>query len=126
MVELTSNEKRKRCQQLPVLDYNTPIIKKHSDVEPNCFGFSPDYSDEIRAWMDAMYALELVDVNYNKNIEGIREKKASEMSMNEILTMMTYYLRGERFCDGLISSAMREGQLPELSLRLQEITTCNE
>jgi len=126
VVELTVNEKRRRCQQLPVLDYNTPIIKTHGDVEPNCIGFSPDYSDDIRAWMHAMYALELVDGNYIKNVEAVRDKKVSEMSMNEILTMMTYHLRGERFCDGLIAGAMENGYLPELSLRLREITTCVE
>ena len=72
--------------------------------------------------MDALDTLDLVDTNCIKNIEAIRDKKVSEMSMNEILTMMTYHLRGERFCDGLIASAMEEGYLPELSMRLREIT----
>ena len=73
--------------------------------------------------MDTMYALELDDVDYKHSIEVIRDKKISDMNMNEILTMMTYHLRGEHFCDGFIASAMEKGYLPELSLRLREITS---
>ena len=78
--------------------------------------------DLISSYLDT---LDLVDTNCIKNIDAIRDKKVSEMSMNEILTMMTYHLRGEHFCDGHIACAMEEGDLPELSLRLKEITTCD-
>ena len=66
--------------------------------------------------------LELADKNYSANMEKISDKDLSLLSRDEILTRMTALIRGERFCDGLIAKALRDGSLEALSVRLNEIT----
>lgn len=57
-----------------------------------------------------------------KHLEKIKDKPIEELTRDEILTRMTFLVRGERFCDGTIEKALNDGTLEALSVRLHEIT----
>lgn len=114
--------KNERCQKLP-------IIK--SQKSPWGGGLQPDgtlqfpfpiYSKKVSAWHEALYDLNLTDKNYYNNYEKIKNKPIDELTRDEILTRMTYLVRAERFCDGVIEEALNDGTLEALSVRLYELT----
>jgi hypothetical protein len=47
-------------------------------------------------------------------------------SIEQIKTMLTYCVRGERFCDGFWAGLIREGKILTLVLRVQEIYGISE
>ena len=47
--------------------------------------------------------------------------KISEMSYNQVLTKLTYIIRGDRFSSGLLYSYVKNGEFLELLLRLKKI-----
>ena len=44
------------------------------------------------------------------------------MSLEDIRTMLTFFSRGERFCDGFTADIVNSGELLALLLRLDELT----
>lgn len=77
---------------------------------------------KVSAWHEALYDLNLTDKNYYNNYEKIKNKPIDELTRDEILTRMTYLVRAERFCDGVIEEALNDGTLEALSVRLYELT----
>ena len=41
--------------------------------------------------------------------------------MDELRTVITHYIRGERFCDGLIAGAVEDGTLLKVLMRVREL-----
>ncbi len=111
-----------RCQKLPVIK---------SQKSPWAGGLQPDgttqfpypvYPKIVHEWIETLYNLDLADSDYEENMERIREKDIENLTRDEILTRMTYLVRAERFCDGVIEEALNDGTLEALSARLHEIT----
>ena len=111
-----------RCQKLP-------LVKTHRNPwggglqEDGTLQFPfPIYSKSVHDWIKALYDLDLTDRDYYDHFEKIKEKHVEELTRDEILTRMTYLVRAERFCDGVIEEALNDGTLEALSVRLHEIT----
>ena len=96
------------------LDLVIEYLKTHKKVECNPY---PVYESEV---MKAFGMLD-VDRDYLKNYEKISNKHIEEMDKKEIETMLTFIVRGERFCDGHIAGFVESGDLLKLMLRLRDI-----
>ena len=111
-----------RCQKLP-------LIKSHKsnwgggteNIGVYYLPF-PIYSDSVSEWIHAFYDLELADLDYIENGNSIEDKDINSLTRDELLTKMTALIRGERFCDGLIATALEDGSLEKMSERLYELT----
>ena len=84
----------------------------------------PIYQEEVEEffrlaaeeqWCDYQYSPEQVAIDLN-NVEVIREA-----SLEKIVSMLTFSVRGERFCDGHWGSMIERGIISNLLLRLVEI-----
>lgn len=63
-----------------------------------------------------------VDFNYGENYENnCKGVPIEEMDLPQIRTMLTRMQRGERFCDGFIEDEIKNGNLPALLRRLDEL-----
>ena len=111
-----------RCRKLNVLTEEDKAIwqegKKENDVIT--LGY-PKYNENVNEWIDKMYKYNLMDRDYQENYNLIKEKDIEILSIDEILTMFTFYIRGERFSEGLIDSGIKDGKLVKLSKRLKEL-----
>ena len=47
-----------------------------------------------------------------KNVFCIR--KIEELSVEELLNLLSYLIRGERFCDGLIAGNLKNGNIERI------------
>jgi hypothetical protein len=66
------------------------------------------------------------DVNYLKYADKVRSKEISRMSLTDLRRLFTYYLRGERFCDGLIAEFVEDGLMLKALERTQQIAEANK
>ena len=111
-----------KCQKLPVIKtHHNPWGGGLQEDGTLQFPF-PIYSKSVCDWIDALYKLYLTDRDYFDHFEKIKDKPIEELTRDEILTRMTFLVRGERFCDGTIEKALNDGTLEALSVRLHEIT----
>ena len=111
-----------KCRQLPVLTARKVEWgggKLHDGTQQWPF---PKYDEDVTCWIDTMYDLELMDHDYLQNIKNIEDKPIEELTRDEVLTRMTWLIRGERFCDGLIAEWLENGSLESLCTRLQNLT----
>ena len=69
----------------------------------------PKYNKEILKWIDDFYNLKLVEYNYTENYENYKEKIIEQLTDEELLSYLTFLIRGERFCDGLIAENLNNG-----------------
>ena len=91
-------------------------IKKNDDKS-----FSipfPKYDKEVIDWIETFHNLKLLDHNYVENFNYLKDKNIEELDFYEILSYLTYVIRGERFCDGLIASNLENGNIELLEKRL--------
>ena len=64
------------------------------------------------------------DYQYTDNIKNFPDGLlATDMTADQIRTMMTYIDRGERFCDGSIAAEVENGRLLKMLLRLDDLLT---
>lgn len=96
------------------LDSVIAYLQTHNRVECNPY---PIYDDEIYRALGMLRT----DSNYLRNWEKIEEKPIEEMTRKEVATMLTFIIRGERFCDGHIAGYVESGELLRLMLRLREL-----
>ena len=61
------------------------------------------------------------DYEYRQHIEVVKQKPIAELTLLEISTCFTWLDRGERFCDGLISSHIDNGTVTQLLERLIDL-----
>ena len=114
---MTENEKNKRCRELPVLQ----TCKTKWEGGESQFPY-PIYDANVTEWNMKLYSLGLTDDNYRENYELCKDKEISELTRDEILTIMTYTIRAERFVTGAIAHALEDGTLEQMSVRLHELT----
>ena len=74
----------------------------------------PLYDEEVNNWINEFYRLELPDYNYLDNIRKYKRKRIEELSLEETLSYLTFIIRGERFCDGRIATALENGTIEKL------------
>jgi hypothetical protein len=84
----------------------------------------PKYEPVVREFFEAASAPCWTDTNYLA--AGAAEMLADEAlvrnaSLDQVRTMLTFCVRGERFCDGHWGVMIREGHIRRLLERLNEI-----
>ena len=81
----------------------------------------PIYPD---GFYESLYDLMELDQDYIENYEKLDVPIDYEnLSMDELRTVITHYVRGERFCDGLIAGAIEDGALLKILLRIRELNS---
>ena len=98
------------------------MIVKDKAVLPYC-----SYSDKVIEFIKLLYRLDVLDKNYLANYDKIKEKYHSENKLDiirvadleELLTIMTFYVRGDRFCDGMLAEACDKKILLEILRRIE-------
>lgn len=61
------------------------------------------------------------DIDYMDNYKKIRDKNIEEYTLAECKTFATYLIRGERFCDGLVASAVKDNSILKLLKRYLDL-----
>lgn len=106
-----------RANKLPILVTQKIEWKQVDDQFP-----FPNYGDDVFKWIDEFYKLDLLDKNYMKNYKIFKNKKIEELSVEELLDFLSYLIRGERFCDGLIAGNLENGNIEHIGKCLKEKT----
>ena len=70
----------------------------------------PNYNERVIAALDTLPS----DHEYLSHYEKLKDKAIRSMTLDDLATMYTFILRGERFCDGHIVSFIEDGRLLEL------------
>ena len=79
----------------------------------------PIYPDGL---FESLCGLFETDRNYIENYEKLGDPIDYEnLNEEELRTVITHYIRGERFCDGLIAGAIENGILLKVLERIREI-----
>ena len=79
----------------------------------------PIYPDGL---FESLYELVELDRNYIENYEKLGDPiDYDDLSMEELRTVITHYVRGERFCDGLIAGAIEDGTLLKVLMRMKDL-----
>lgn len=77
---------------------------------------------EFQVWIHKFYELELIDGCYLEKYTFIQNKEINDLTLDEILTKLTFFIRQDRFCLGLIASQIKNGIFEKLIKRLDELT----
>lgn len=73
------------------------------------------YDEGIEKFMEYFYDSDLVDSNYNDNLEKYRESIDSIAQLIDnadkdlLKSILTYYVKQEHFCDGIWAEAIEDG-----------------
>ncbi|MBR1453983.1 MAG: hypothetical protein IJ593_05005 [Lachnospiraceae bacterium] len=116
-------EKMELCRKLPII--KTGKIKRDNidtDKTRGLITIRPiNYPQYIEDWKKQFNESGLLDFDYIRNSDKIRDKDIDDLTLDETLTMLTSIIRGERFCDGYIASAIESGALEKLTTHLHEL-----
>ena len=110
------------CKLLPILKSrktNWSVSKQENGVSIE-FSY-PLYSQDVLDFIEKFHKLDLIDNDYLKNCKQIEKLSIEDMNILNILTMLSYYIRGERFCDGIIASKLEDGTIEEMLKRLHKL-----
>lgn len=119
-VEIHTQNLNDRCKELPII--RTQKIEWYypkNDEDVISFPY-PLLPKEVDIWIDKFYKLDLMDKNYIENYNLIKDKNKNELTREEILTMLTYYIRQDRFISGLLVEGIQEGILEKLTTKLKK------
>ena len=62
--------------------------------------------DKLNEIWGLLYSNQIFDPNYLLNYNNVANKKADTLTDNEVITLVTYILRQERFHDGFVDEYM--------------------
>jgi len=107
-----------------------PIITKREVAWKNSgrdeFGMitmgAPEYDEETRNWLGLLDELNLLDENYLKNYDDVMGKDYNSLSAEQILTVLTFAIRSERFNPGALARMIEDGSVEKLGRRLRKLT----
>lgn len=77
------------------------------------------YDSDVSDFKQEFYNLDIADKNYIENITPIKEKKIADLSESELITKLTFFIRGDRFCEGCLRGALEDGTICEILQRLK-------
>jgi len=72
------------------------------------------YDDDVEAFINDVHEIDAVDFDYVRNIEKIEDKAVEDMTEAELITKLTLFVRGEKFCEGMLSGALRDGTIQKI------------
>lgn len=112
-----------KCSDLPVLEtQKTEWIELRSIMKKTVIRGFPDYSQEVNEWIRLFLRWNLGDPEYAEHYEKVRDRALETLSRDEILTILTWYIKEERKNAGLIAHVLEDGTLHALTQRLHDIT----
>lgn len=112
-----------KCADLPVLEtQTTEWIELRSIMKKTVTRGFPDYSLEVNEWIKLFLRWDLGDLEYAEHYEKVKDRSPETLSRDEILTILTWYIKEERKKAGLIAQALEDGTLHTLTQRLHDIT----
>ena len=79
-------------------------------------------SEKLSAFIKYLYENELADKKYMENIKSIENKKLEDLTMPEVITMLTFITRGERFTSALLKAKVDDGTFLKLVEMLKKYT----
>ena len=88
------------------------------DIDP------PEYDEQVIEFFQAASRDVWCDPEYLSTAAGDMLKSRDDIkaaSLNEVKSMLTHCVRGERFCDGYWESVISGGQIRLILTRLQEL-----
>jgi hypothetical protein len=126
--EITREDIDALLEFLPRFEKPGRTFAKWSGLEKNADGsFSlpyPVYDEDVEEFFSLVGQRGWIDVGY-KPEDAARmladEECIERASLEEVKTMLTYCVRGERFCDGHRESLLEGGQIVALIRRLETI-----
>ena len=86
-----------------------------------------EFSEELRQFLKVFYDSDLPDTNYRGTLElyGVESGNFAEAipsaNVELLLAMLTFYIRGDRFCEGLLDGVIQEGIIADILKRLREL-----
>ncbi len=131
MPKIPKNSTNKACSN--TLGTLIDLVRNTRKIEwggGNVIGKTEDGKD-IRQWPYPIYPdglfeslCELIgtDKNYIENYEKLNHPiDYGTLNIDELRTVITHYVRGERFCDGLLAGALEDGTLLKVLERIKEV-----
>ncbi len=113
------NTIKDRARKLPYIKSQKVEWEEIKENDDKSFSMPfPNYDKEAIDWIEAFHSLKLLDHNYVENFNYLKDKNIEELDFYEILSYLTYIIRGEKFCDGLIASNLENGNIELLEKRL--------
>ena len=90
---------------------------------------STTYSDDVGGFLRLFYSMEIVDYNYMETVDTYREMMqespfnafVEEADKGFCLAWLTYFIRGDRFVDGMLATAISQGTISAILKRLRTI-----
>lgn len=87
----------------------------------------PTYDKEVSQFISAFYESEFIDYEYSSTLKKYNLKNIDEIDFNEasielVKAVLTHYVRGERFCDGLWVDAIKSKIFLKCLNRLKDIS----
>ncbi|MFB7141329.1 DUF6508 domain-containing protein [Gottfriedia sp. NPDC056225] len=82
------------------------------------------YHEVVNEFIDAFYKSELSDPNYLNTMSNYQEPHLQLIKIADkhlIKSIFTYYVRGERFCEGMWADAIRDKIFLNILIRLNQI-----
>ncbi len=77
---------------------------------------------QLSEFIKFFYDSDLVDKNYESNVAVLKNKDTDSCTYNEICSILTSIIRGDRFQSGLIYSKFKDGTLLMLLEKLKELS----
>ncbi len=112
---------KENAEKLPKLKSRKVEWQKSKQRSNNVIDLGyPLYDKEVENWIEEFYRLKLTDFNYIENFEIYKHKEIKKLSLEETLSYITFIIRGERFCDGHIASALENGTIEQLCNNLKK------
>ena len=129
--EPTRQEIKQLTAFLPVFcSENFKPIHKWHGLEPDEDGVRhfpfPEYEPDVKAFFRLASEEQWCDFNYNPKETGLvlrRENAIEQSTLAEIKTLLTFCVRGERFCDGHWGAMITSGYICRILQRLQVLTS---
>ena len=123
----TAQDVRDLLAFLPKLyaDGFVPIMRVHSKDEDGVIAFPwPEYEGVVDEFMDCIRRDCWIDYDYvPREVEKLIESEEAlrRATLRQIRAMLTYVLRGERFCDGWWGHMIEDGYVRRILERLAEL-----
>ena len=107
---------------------------KGTKEDPVQFPF-PVYTEAVHELIDAVYEFiedhpeyqlrHYYEVMERYGLKNLQDADIDSLNDEAVLALLTWVIRGERFCDGLILGNLKEGRIQHLLRRLKELDSCS-
>ena len=81
----------------------------------------PDYDARLIEALRSASQLVGTDFEYVDNVDAVKNLNVSEMTREQLSTLLTWVQRSERFCDGAIDGFVKDGRVLQALRRAVEI-----